>query len=151
MTSYRGLDSKTGAARQLRQPWREETVLSWSFKAIAKFGSSKYPPRPLGSTTDSSSNSNRRLMATGAGFSSFFRFPFPGVFDTETGAGHLHGRNRLGQILHLSDFNNIRDLNSLLTRGLSNNRKLDTSHIKPSFRSVRRIFPVNHNNIIRPF
>ena len=55
-------------------------------------------------------------------------FPFSRAFDTETRAGSLHGRNRLGQLLHLSNFNSIRDLNSLLTRGLSNNRRLDTSH-----------------------
>ena len=71
-------------------------------------------------------------------------------FDTETRTGHLHGRNRLGQTFHLTDFNNISDPNSLLTRGFSNNRRLDTRHTKLSFRSVSSILPVNHDNIIRP-
>ena len=77
--------------------------------------------------------------------------PISRAFDTETRAGHLHGRNRLGQILHLPDFNNIWDPNSLLTRGLPNSGRLDTRHTKPLFRGVPSILPANHDNIIRLF
>ena len=78
-----------------------------------------------------------------------FPFPFSWTFGTKTRDGHLHGGNGLGQILHLSYFNNIGDPNTRLTRGLSNNRKFDTRHTKLSIRSVPSIFPANHDNIIR--
>ena len=78
-------------------------------------------------------------------------FPLPRAFDSETCTGHLCGRNRLGQIFHLSDFNNIRNANSLLTQRLSNSRRSDATYTKPSLRSVSSIFLANHNNIIRPF
>ena len=80
MWSYRGLDWKTGAAQWLRPLRLEETVLSSSRKTVAKLGSSKKTPRPLGSTTDSSSNSKRRLIAGLAVVSPFFCFPFRGLF-----------------------------------------------------------------------
>ena len=38
-----------------------------------------------------------------------FPFSLSGTFGITTLAGHLHGRNALGQILHLSDFNNKGD------------------------------------------
>ena len=78
-------------------------------------------------------------------------FALPRAFDRETFTGHLCGRNRLGQIFHLTDFNNIRNANSLLTQRLSNSRRSDATYTKPSLRSVSSIFPANHNNIIRPF
>ena len=80
MSKYRGLDWKTGAMRRLRPLRRDAAVFSWLFKAHSKFGSSKYTPLPFGRTTDSSSNSNRRLGPTaGAGVTLLFRFPFPGL------------------------------------------------------------------------
>ena len=81
----------------------------------------------------------------------FLPSPLSRVYDAKTRAGHLRGGIGLGQILHLPNFNNIGDPIILLTRGLSNNRKLDTSHTKPSLRSVPNILPANHNNIIRLF
>ena len=77
--------------------------------------------------------------------------PLPMAFDSETRTGHLRGRNRLGQIFHLTDFNNIRNANSLLTRKLSKSRRRDATHTKLSLRSVSSILPANHNNIISPF
>ena len=44
-----------------------------------ELGVIKVHPRPLGNTTDSSSNSIWRLRASGADFSLFLRFPFPGL------------------------------------------------------------------------
>ena len=80
MSSYRGLDWKTGAARQLRPLQRDAAVFSWPFRAHSKLGSSKYIHLPFGRTTDSSSNSNIRLGPTaGAGVTLLFRFPFPGL------------------------------------------------------------------------
>ena len=76
-------------------------------------------------------------------------FPLSRVFNSTTRAGHLRVGNGLGQILHFSDFNKLGDLNTLLTLGLSNDRRLDTSHTNPSFRSVPSILPANHNSIIR--
>ena len=76
--------------------------------------------------------------------------PLPRAFDSETRTGHLCGRNGLGQIFHLTDFNNIRNANSLLTRRLSNSRRRDATYTKLSLRSVSSILPVNYNNIIRP-
>ena len=80
MSSYRGLDWKTGAARRLRPLRRDAAVFSRLFKANSKFGSSKYTPPPFGRTIDSSSNSNSRLGPTaGAGVTLLFRFPFAGL------------------------------------------------------------------------
>ena len=79
----------------------------------------------------------------------FLAFPLSRGFETETRTGHFHRRNRLGQKLQLSDFINIRDPDSLLTRGLSSNRRLHTGHTKPPFRSVPSILPDKHDNIIR--
>ena len=78
-------------------------------------------------------------------------FPLPRAFDSKTRTGHLCGRNRLGQIMHLTDFNNIRNANSLLTQRFSNSRRRDATYTKPSLRSVSSILLANHNNIIRLF
>ena len=80
MSSYRGLDWKTGAARHLRPLRRDAAVSSWLFKAHSKFGSSKDTLLPFGRTIDSSSNWNSHLGPTaGAGVTLLFRFPFPGL------------------------------------------------------------------------
>ena len=89
------------------------------------------------------------LDCSWSGRLTFPPFPSSRAFDSRTSAGHLQGGNRVGQILHFSDVDNIGDSNLLLTRGLSNNRRLDNSHTIPSFRSVSSILPANHNNIIR--
>ena len=73
------------------------------------------------------------------------------ALDNKTRAGRLRGGNELGQILNFSDFDNIGDSNTLLTRGLSKNRGLDTRHTKPSFRGNPSIPRANQDNIIRPF
>ena len=66
-----------------------------------------------------------------------------------TCTGHLYGRNTLWQIFHLTDFNNIRNPHSLLTRGLSNSRRRNACYTKPPLRSFSSLLPANHNNIIR--
>ena len=80
MSSYRGLDWKIGAERQLRPLRRDAVVFSWLFKAHSKLESSKYTSLPFGKMIDSSSNSNNRLgLAVGAGVTLLFHFPFPGL------------------------------------------------------------------------
>ena len=76
-------------------------------------------------------------------------FPLPRAFDSETRTGHLCGRNRLGQIFHLTDFNNIWNAHSLLTWRLSKNRRRNACNTKPPLRSVSSLLPANHDNIIR--
>ena len=79
----------------------------------------------------------------------FLLFPLPRAFDSETCTGHLHGRNRLWQTFHLTDFNNIWNPQSLLIRGLSNSRRRNACYTKPQLRSVSSLLPASHNNIIR--
>ena len=113
-----------GHRSKLRVPWQH-------YQLIVKFKT----------TLDCSFNGRLTIL-----LSTFSR-----AFDSETRTGRLYGRNRLRQVFHLTDFNNIRNANSLLSRGLSNNRRRDTRHTKPSLRSVPSILPANHDNIIRPF
>ena len=124
MYSYWGLDWKTGATRRIRPLRREETVLSSSLREIAKLRSSKHSPRPLGSKTDLSSNSNRRLIATGAGVTLFFRFPFAGLLTLELVLG-ICGRKwtdaktpylRLRQYLRSEHLVDLRTLQQQKTR-----------------------------------
>ena len=79
----------------------------------------------------------------------FLTFPLCRTFGTITCAGDLRSGHGLEQILHRPDFDNFGDPYTLLTRGLSNNRRLDSSYTKASFRGVPSIFSANHNNIIR--
>ena len=75
--------------------------------------------------------------------------PLPRAFDSETCTGHLYSRNRLRQLFHLTNFNNIWNAHSLLTRGLSNSRRRNACYTKPPLRSVSSLLPANQNNIIR--
>ena len=81
----------------------------------------------------------------------FLLFTLCWTFVTRTRAGHLPSGNGLGQIFHLSNFDNFGDSNTLLPRRLSSNKRSDTSHTKLSFRGVSSILPANHNNIIHLF
>ena len=110
---------------------------------MATLGSPKYTPRPFGNTTESSSNRNRCLIATGAGVSFFFRFPFAGLLALYL--GDLRRGYGMWQLLPLTDFDNIEDPYTLLNRGLSNNRRLDASNTKQTFRGVPSIFPARHS------
>ena len=78
-------------------------------------------------------------------------FPFCRTFGTITRAGDLQSGHGLGQVFHLSDFDNIGDPYNRLTTGLSSNRRVDAIYTKSSFRGVPSNFSANHNNIIRLF
>ena len=117
-------------------------------KQFRKWGHQSTPTVPCGSTADSSFNSNPRLTTTETGVTLLLRFPFGGTLFTITRAGDLGSGHGLWQILHLSDLDIIGDSYTLMTRGLSNNRRLNTSQTKPSFKCVPSILPSKHNNIL---
>ena len=114
-------------------------------------GGHQSTPPSLGKHNRLNDKLKSTLDCNGNGCLLFPPFPLCRTFGTTTRAGHLQCGNGLGQTLYLSDFDNLGDPNTLLTRGLSNNRKLDTSHTKSSLRRVLSILPANHNDIIGHF
>ena len=134
MSSYRGLDWKIGATRQLRPLRRDAAVLSWPFKGHSKLASSKNTPLPFGKMIDSSSNSNNRLgLAAGAGVTLLFRF-FSRASRRycSTITRLIPSRYRPRQVFNLSNLNNIGYSPSSPTRWLPNFRRLHTAHPEPS-------------------
>ena len=72
------------------------------------------------------------------------------IFCTITRAGDLRSGHGLKTLFYFSDFNIFGDSYTLMTRGLSHNRRLNAAHTKLSFRCVSSIFLANHNTITGP-
>ena len=125
--------------------------ISFVFQGSGKIDVFKVHSSSLGQHNRLTVKLKPTLDCNWGGCLTFLLFPLAKTFDTTTSAGHLRGGNGLGHILHFSNFNNIGDPNSMLTRRLSNNKRLDTNNTKPSFRGVPSILRANHYNIIRPF